>query len=209
MAANPFFSGRIPQDLDDCVKEYCAETGESKTHVLINALAKYLDFPIKPLAATGVSIEMFSQLEERVAELEKELRKTTVISPDNKKDTSADTTDELITYNINPDNNLVKTEDGNVERSSNPVIETQTQLYILEPDNQDRRANENQRILKTAEVPGLPGLERMRRNQILNSLRNAKGSGKTEIKIGCYIVKYYGKEERTNGSLLWEVIKTS
>ncbi len=209
MAANPFFSGRIPKDLSDRINQYCAETGESKTHILINALAKYLDFPINPLTTTGVSIEMFSELEKRVTELENELKKTPVISLDNKKDTNTNTIDDLITSDIKTDNSLVQTEDENVKQDLSPVTETQTQLYILEPDNQNKRANENQQILKTAEIPNLPGLEKMKKNQILNSLRNAKSSGKTEVKIGCYIMKYYGKEEKVNGALLWEVIKTS
>jgi len=70
---NPFFSGRVPEDLNKRIEQHCAETGESKTQLLINALSKYLDFPVKPPAPANVSPERFDQLEERVAELERKL----------------------------------------------------------------------------------------------------------------------------------------
>ena len=74
MADNPFFSGRIPKDLYERIEQHCAETNENKTQILINALSKYLDYPVKlPSTAptANVSIESFNQLEQRVAELEK------------------------------------------------------------------------------------------------------------------------------------------
>ena len=47
MTANPFFSGRIPQGLYDRIEEYRKETDESKTDVLIRALAKYVEYELE------------------------------------------------------------------------------------------------------------------------------------------------------------------
>lgn len=92
---NPFFSGRIPVDLYERAEQYISETGESKTQVLINALATYLDFPISAqnlAPASQVSKEIFSALEERVKILEEligatEKSKTSVISINNTDNT--------------------------------------------------------------------------------------------------------------------------
>jgi hypothetical protein len=82
---NPFFSGRIPQDLLDKIKQHIAETGESRTQVLVRALAAYVNHPItleEPPSSKGLSLEMFRGLEERVAYLEHllEVRKESVIN---------------------------------------------------------------------------------------------------------------------------------
>ena len=45
--ANPFFSGRIPPELNDRVNQYLAETGMGKTELLVEALAKFIGAPIK------------------------------------------------------------------------------------------------------------------------------------------------------------------
>lgn len=46
MSVSPFFSGRIPQDLFDHIDQRIKETGESKTEVLIHALAAYTGFDL-------------------------------------------------------------------------------------------------------------------------------------------------------------------
>ncbi len=87
--ANPFFSGRIPQDLYDQIEQRKAQTGESKTDILINALAAYLNYPLVPRSTptSEVSKEMFAALEERVAMVEKfiEASVNIVIKPDNQR----------------------------------------------------------------------------------------------------------------------------
>lgn len=88
---NPFFSGRIPVDLNERIKQHIAETGESKTQILINALVAYLSYPLKMQSAPSsseVSLEMFTALLERVAALEKLLlsSETTAIASDNNSD---------------------------------------------------------------------------------------------------------------------------
>jgi|SRR4028118_273711 hypothetical protein len=85
---NPFFSARIPQDLFEKIEKHIAETGESKTQILIKALAAYVNHPVemqKPTPNGGVSLEMFAILEERVAALEQLLQdaEPSVIKRDN------------------------------------------------------------------------------------------------------------------------------
>lgn len=68
--SNPFFSGRIPKNLNQRVEEHVAQTGKSKTEILISALAAYLDFPVEiPGSALRpeVTKEMFVSLEEQIA----------------------------------------------------------------------------------------------------------------------------------------------
>lgn len=73
MPSNPFFSGRIPPDLFKRAEQHCAETGETKTDILINALSAYLNHPVvRPVAnvASPKAEERFKALEERLAVLE-------------------------------------------------------------------------------------------------------------------------------------------
>lgn len=90
--ANPFFSGRIPQELHERAESYCKENDTSKTELLINALASYLDFPVeipKPnyYKQPEVTKEEFEALAARVVELEKMLTpKEDVITNDNKNE---------------------------------------------------------------------------------------------------------------------------
>lgn len=212
---SPFFSGRIPEDLNERIQQHCAETGESKTQVLHNALSKYLDFPIKPLITTTISTERFNQLEQRVAELEKRLEITNVSSIDN----SIVEVDEIEDNNIveQADNNLIQEDeisDNSVEivkqPDNNDNVENQTQLSISGIEEQQVEANQGDHkpwIVKTNEVPNLPGLENMDKQKILQKLRNAKATGKTEVEIGQYIFRFYGQEPGAKGKILWEVIR--
>jgi hypothetical protein len=86
MAGNPFFSGRIPQDLHDRIQDHCSKTGETKTQVLINALSAYLKHPVKlQTDSTGISHQDFAALQEQVAALQESIQITNqaVIAPDN------------------------------------------------------------------------------------------------------------------------------
>lgn len=124
--ANPFFSGRIPQDLYDRIDQYIAETGESKTDVLVKALGAYLNHPVsRPSATPTISEERFTALEEQVTSLqlafEQFSSKTLVINSDNKRlsllDSKPDTFD-------NTDNNSTEIaailEDSQQQNSQTP-----------------------------------------------------------------------------------------
>lgn len=75
MSPNPFFSGRIPQELYDRAEEYVSQTGKPKTQILIEALATYLEFPVDDLKdfKRGVSRSEFEVLERRVKNLERSI----------------------------------------------------------------------------------------------------------------------------------------
>lgn len=88
---SPFFSGRIPQKLYERAESYCKESGDSKTELLIKALANYLDYPIKfprnvDFTEQEVTKEEFNLLVDRVKNLETFLNPAkNVIINDNSK----------------------------------------------------------------------------------------------------------------------------
>jgi hypothetical protein len=73
VAANPFFSGRIPQQLLDKIEQHIAETGSSKTSILIRALGTYLEFPILPSGPGDYTAAEIRRLIVKQAHLEAEL----------------------------------------------------------------------------------------------------------------------------------------
>jgi len=71
--ANPFISGRIPEDLFKKIEDHCKATNQNKTDILIKALCQYLDYEIElPLETKhkGVSEDDFRNLADRVKILE-------------------------------------------------------------------------------------------------------------------------------------------
>ena len=215
--ANPFFSGRIPQELNEHIKRHCTETGESKTQLLINALSSYLNHPIKPQVGTSISVNMFSQLEQRVAEIEKRMEITSIINSDNtinieeQSDKNSDNkTDNNINTTIEPGIDLVNTDINGDNKLTENVIskdlgetdKAQTQTLTSKAEEQ----KDNRHIIPTNEVPYLPKLKGMDAKKITNKLRNSKRIEESEVKIGQYIFKYYDKEPGAKGALLWEVI---
>lgn len=68
----PLFSGRIPPDLHQRVEERRKITGESKTDILVGALAKFLDFPLDYLDPEEIKAlgEGIKDLKERFEKLE-------------------------------------------------------------------------------------------------------------------------------------------
>ena len=76
MASNPFLSGRIPQELLNRVEKHIQDTGESKTNILIQALAAYLNFPIQ------LSNSSSSTLEKRLNDLEQQVEKLLSLDKD-------------------------------------------------------------------------------------------------------------------------------
>lgn len=168
--ANPFFSGRIPQDLLDRVEQYVRETGQSKTDVLIQALSVYLNHPVTKLAPTitGSEIEeRFKSMESRITALELEvlLSKTSdkefVIKTDNNKQESitlsSDHDDLIDNRNLIIEQDLLQEDADNkndndlshiVEKIESPSIEDFVSDNTLDnkDDNEETRA-ENQENL--------------------------------------------------------------
>ena len=74
MATNPFFSGRIPKSLNDRIEEYRKYTNESKSEVLIRALAKYVKYQLEEKAPQIPPIrEEFDKIYKRLEVLENQL----------------------------------------------------------------------------------------------------------------------------------------
>ena len=85
MAGNPFFSGRIPKELNEQIIKHCEKTGKSKTQVLVEALSNYLNIPIPETnhkIDNRVEKEL-TDLRERMQLLEETVYKTHVITDDN------------------------------------------------------------------------------------------------------------------------------
>jgi hypothetical protein len=126
--ANPFFSGRIPQELYEKAESYCKESGDSKTDLLIKALANYLNLPIEILKQN-------SYREIQVKMLEHSLVSTTIVIENDKtdnsdmegKDLGQQSTDKNTDNNDNKqteektDNNIIST-DNIAEIGDNPPI---------------------------------------------------------------------------------------
>ncbi len=137
---NPFFSARIPVNLNERIKQHIAETGESKTQILINALAAYLGYPLKMqsvASSSEVSLEMFTALLERVAALEQLLLspETTAITSDNNSDIVQPTvinSDNKLDNSSNSDNSTFISLDI-PETLSDPWSDTDT--TTLKPEN--------------------------------------------------------------------------
>lgn len=79
MAASPFFSGRISQDLFDHIERRIKETGETKTEILTQALATYTGFDLPDIKEGQQSplmqkVELLSlevkTIRERIKEIE-------------------------------------------------------------------------------------------------------------------------------------------
>lgn len=178
--ANPFFSGRIPKDLDEKIKSFTKESGKSRTEILIEALSAYLNYPveIKKPAHNEELWDAIRKLQERVAALEGTKQELLVIKTDNNTDNKS--------YGNN-----------------------HSQLSLLEemPDNKQKESEPPlDRVIKTNEVPSLPGLETKNPTDIKTQLRNAKSQGRLPIKIGHYLLDTAGKELGKKGSLLWKIL---
>ncbi|MGK7898274.1 MAG: hypothetical protein AB4372_32835 [Xenococcus sp. (in: cyanobacteria)] len=76
MTTNPFFSGRIPQGLLDRIEEYRQQTNQSKSEILIKALAKYVEYQLEEKAPQIPPIrEEFKKIYKRLEALESQLSK--------------------------------------------------------------------------------------------------------------------------------------
>lgn len=132
MAGNPFFSGRIPKELNDSIVKHCKETGKSKTQVLVEALSNYLNIPV-PESNTNLRIEVtkeqFISLESRVASLEALLTKNNVITKD-------------ISDNDNEETKIINS-DNKHENDDNTITNNQKALYDNKNENTDNNATES------------------------------------------------------------------
>ncbi len=175
---NPFFSGRIPQNLHDRVEQYISESGKSKTELLINALSSYLDFPVEAKETNNSSNEELwitvKELQKRLEKLEQGSIKENVIIADNN--------------------------DNNIENDK------PSQLNLLENNTQKEKESIKEKVLEINEILSLPGLEKLDSGKLIRKLRNARSQNKLPIQIGKYLIGDGGKNPEKLRGVLWKIL---
>lgn len=184
--ANPFFSGRIPQNLHDRVEQYINESGKSKTELLINALSKYLDFPVEAKQTNNSNDDLWivvKELQERIEKLEQGSITKDVITPDNKDITAID---------------------KNKEYSQRSIFESEDNKDIESKNGEDIK---NYKLLEMEDILSLPGIKELDPSKTKNKIRNAKQNNKLPVEIEKYSIDYAGKNPENPKNNLWKVIK--
>jgi hypothetical protein len=98
MAANPFFSGRIPQELFDHIEKRIEKSGESKTDILVQALAIYtgFDLPSTKESAKSPLAEKIEILTSEVELLKKKFKEIELYQTRNKETVTQSKSSEKI-----------------------------------------------------------------------------------------------------------------
>ncbi|NES70681.1 MAG: hypothetical protein F6K24_38450 [Okeania sp. SIO2D1] len=148
---NPFFSGRIPQELLDHVEEYREQTGESKTDVLIKALANYTGYKIPE----ANNLPKIAPITEKVERLERGLE-TLRLEVEKLKGKNNRATEKLRTIQETAGEDMPlfkKLENSDNNDNKEGVIEK----TIIKDDNSN---NKDFEILDTNEVIELLGVSK-------------------------------------------------
>lgn len=141
MAGNPFFSGRIPKELNESIIKHCEETGKTKTDILIAALSNYLNIPV---AETNNKTDdqiskKLADLQERMQRLENTIYQTPVIASDNNNDKGT-----VVTV-VPQSNNLIITGDNNCDNRCKsdkiPGKQYNNESKLKSTKNNDNRDN--------------------------------------------------------------------
>jgi hypothetical protein len=106
---NPFFSGRIPQDLYDRIEDHIKVSGESKTRLLVAALSKYVNF--EPSVAT-TSFSEITDIKARLQSLELMVYELYQGKIDNTDNCVISIESDLVT-----DNDLISQVDDNIDNN--------------------------------------------------------------------------------------------
>ncbi len=132
---NKFLSGRVPPELYDAVEEYCKQTGEKRTDVIIRGVAAYINFTVTtqttlfPSQQSAVTEERLAGLEKIVMELGQKVKVLEDLLQDSKPSV------------IKIDNTDNKSE----ELEADNTVETiDNQIKDLEIQNQEQEINEQQ-----------------------------------------------------------------
>ena len=170
MTTNPFFSGRIPQRLYDRIEDYRKETDESKTDVLIRALAKYVGYELEEDQPNIPPIKKtFDRIFHRLDLIEQEL--PTLANKERKQDTEQLTT--------KPDNKAITNDNKSTKDSDKAAI------------NNDN--SQPSQILSTREV-----LELIEISQ--STLSSWKRQGKLPNTCGKYEIDFDHSESKPRNS---------
>ncbi len=116
MGINPFFSGRIPQNLYNGIEDYRKETGESKTEILVKALAQYIGYKLEEKEPSIPPIqEKFDDIFNRLEKLEKHLF--------HEERVKTELTNNLKQLEITYDNNAIISETKSQILSTREIVE--------------------------------------------------------------------------------------
>lgn len=186
--ANPFFSGRIPQELNDRIDQHIKESGEGKTQILINALSQYLGVEISKPKSSNANTDLFlselESLKERVSLLE---RSQQVAEPIKIAEIPHKQMSLLDQASDNDDNNSDNTEE--LTKTTDNIIDNSSVI--------------DEQILTTKEVEGLTGISR-------KQLERRKEKDLFPIQLQGYeVIGYAGKREKAPYSNLWKVKPSS
>ena len=181
MTTNPFFSGRIPQGLYDRIEDYRKETDESKTDVLIRALAKYVEYQLEEDQPNIPPIKKtFDELFRRLDLIEKEL--LTFSNKERKQNT------EQLTKTYD---NKVIIADNKQQDNIDHILVTQDNTLITKDNSQASQ------ILSTREV-----LELVEISQ--STLSSWKRQGRLPNTCGKYEIDFDHSETKPRNSF-WKV----
>jgi hypothetical protein len=202
MASNPFFSGRIPQELLDRVEKHVQDTGESKTNILIQALATYLEFPIQLNNSNN------STLEKRLNDLEQQVEQLLRLDRDMSEIKQIVFNRDQIDNNIiNNDNEESLNQLSWLEANNSNVI-TIDNKEVGAAESSDSNNKEWQLLgeMHIAEILKIPNLEIQDETWFKNKLRMLNSSKKEKITVvGFYRFKVIGKENGSKGKIIYEV----
>jgi len=150
MVTKPFLAARIPEDLNTKLEEHSASTGEGRTQVVINALAKYLNFTPESKSEESAG-DRLSLLEKKVAELENLIKEPKQFLP-LKNNPSRIPTDLKITSDNVPDN---AGQDESFENSQGVINLDNDSDNVRDktPDNEFDNASESRRINPIRNAP--------------------------------------------------------
>ena len=134
MTANPFFSGRIPQGLYDHIEDYRKETDESKTDVLIRALAKYVEYELEEDKPNIPPIKKtFDEIFQRLDLIEQKL---STLAPLERKQNTEQLTTTSDNKPITTDNKATTDSDKaaitNDNRQPSQILSTREVLELVE-----------------------------------------------------------------------------
>lgn len=189
---NPFFSGRIPPELEAHVEEYRKQTGESKTDVLIKALSTYTDFQDKQVEIENTEItnpilERLEKIEERLTELDNLKEQLTQLRKSLKAKSKPQKTAEK-----NDNDGLPLFTAQSAESDEN--CPTDNKL-----DNTDNSDKAGIIVCPEAKMIRITGLTRNKlrylREKIEQGKENAESRIKTKIGEKEYLLEYKGEEK--------------
>ena len=181
MTANPFFSGRIPQGLYDRIEEYRKETDESKTDVLIRALAKYVEYELEEDKPNIPPIQKtFDQIFRRLDLIEQELL---TFSPLEKKQNTKQLTMTA--------DNIAITNDNKQQDKIDHILVTQDNILITKDNNQSSQIMSTREVLELVEISQ-------------STLSSWKRQGKLPNTCGKYEIDFDHSETKPRNSF-WRV----